>query len=78
MTNEQVVFSAKTSKEPTILRSWHRVIDEPRGGMRTNSDATDNERLGVRFCPFRGSPQTHSILTMYGMTPYIRLGREDL
>ena len=23
-------------------------------------------------------PQTHSILTLYGILPYIRLGREDL
>ena len=30
MTNEQVAFAAKTLKEPTILRSWHRLIDEPR------------------------------------------------
>jgi hypothetical protein len=31
MTNEQVMFTANASKEPTILRKRHRVIDEPRG-----------------------------------------------
>ena len=36
MMNEQVAFTAKTSKEPTILRSWHRLSTNHGDAMRTN------------------------------------------
>ena len=68
MTDEQVAFTAKTSKEPTIPRSRHRSSMNYGGGMRTNIVA---EKRTKSVADYIDTPDVFVILSHFMIScPY--------